>query len=107
VTAQLKSVFDRTLLLRRQEFKLRDKAGCAIAVGRSGNGSQEKTIETIHSWMHIHGMIVIGDPSHFGGVALEPAPEDQLGRASAIACANKLCDLLERSHGPASCWGGD
>lgn len=57
--------------------------------------------------MHIHGMIVVGDPSHFGGVALEPAPEDQLGRASATACANKLCDILERSHGPASCWGGD
>jgi multimeric flavodoxin WrbA len=107
VTAQLKAVLDRTLPLRRQGFKLKDKAGCAIAVGRSRNGGQEKTIESIHSWMHIQGMIIVGDSSHFGGIAVEPAFEDKMGRESAIACANKLCDLLERSHRPGSCWGGD
>jgi multimeric flavodoxin WrbA len=38
VTAQIKAVFDRTILLRRQGFKLKDKVGCALTVGASRNG---------------------------------------------------------------------
>lgn len=107
ITAQLKAVFDRTIPLRRQGFKLRDKAGCAIAVGGARNGGQEKAIETIHAWMHIHGMIVVGDNSHFGGIAVRPASEDRIGRNTVVASANKLCDLLERTGHRGSCWGGD
>ena len=33
VTAQLKAVFDRTIPLTRQGFRLKDKVGCAISVG--------------------------------------------------------------------------
>lgn len=107
VTAQLKAVFDRTIPLRRQGFRLKDKIGCAIAVGGARNGGQEKTIETIHAWMHIHGMIVVGDNSHFGGIAVRPASEDRIGRNTVVASANKLCDLLERTKKRGSCWGGD
>jgi multimeric flavodoxin WrbA len=106
VTAQIKAVFDRTILLRRQGFKLKGKVGCALTVGASRNGGQEKTIETIHNWMHMHGMIVVGDDSHFGGIAVRPAHEDRIGRKTVVASANKLCDLLE-SIKKSSCWGGD
>jgi multimeric flavodoxin WrbA len=92
VTAQLKAVFDRTIPLRRQG---------------SRNGGQEKTLETVHAWMHIHGMIVVGDDSHFGGIAVRPAAEDRIGRKTVVASANKLCDLLERLEKQKSCWGGD
>ena len=94
VTAQLKAVFDRTIPLRRQGFKLRNKIGCAIAVGGSRNGGQEKTLESIHAWMHIQGMIVVGDDAHFGGIAVRPAAEDRIGRKTVLASASKLCDLL-------------
>jgi multimeric flavodoxin WrbA len=97
VTAQLKAVFDRTILLRRQGFRLKEKVGCAIAVGGSRNGGQEKTIETIHAWMHIHGMVVVGDNSHFGGIAVRPATEDRIGLKTVQASASKVCDLLERT----------
>lgn len=106
VTAQIKAVFDRTILLRRQGFKLKDKAGCALTVGGSRNGGQEKAIETIHAWMHIQGMIVVGDDKHFGGIAVRPAAEDRIGRTTVIGSANKLCDLLEKIN-RSSCWGGD
>jgi multimeric flavodoxin WrbA len=106
VSAQLKSVFDRTILLRRQGFKLKDKVGCAISVGAARNGGQEKTIESIHNWMHMHGMIVVGDDNHFGGIAVRPAHEDRVGRKTIIASANKQCDLLERLK-KSNCWGGD
>jgi len=99
VTAQLKAVFDRTIPLRRQGFRLSNKIGCAIAVGGSRNGGQEKTLESIHAWMHIHGMIVVGDNAHFGGIAVRPAAEDRIGRKTVVASASKLCDLLrEKEH---------
>ncbi|HUS76165.1 MAG TPA: flavodoxin family protein [Methanothrix sp.] len=107
VTAQLKAVFDRTIPLRRQGFRLKDKIGCAISVGGARNGGQEKTLETVHAWMHIHGMIIVGDDAHFGGIAVRPAAEDRIGRKTVVATANKLCDLLERIEKPKSCWGGD
>jgi multimeric flavodoxin WrbA len=106
ITAQIKAVFDRTILLRRQGFKLKDKAGCALTVGGSRNGGQEKAIDAIHAWMHIQGMIVVGDDKHFGGIAVRPAAEDRIGRTTVIGSANKLCDLLERIR-RSCCWGGD
>jgi multimeric flavodoxin WrbA len=96
VTGQLKTIFDRTLVFRRQGFKLKDKVGGALAVGGSRNGGQEKTIQAIHDWMHIHGMIVVGDNSHFGGIAVRPAIEDKMGQETIRATANKICDVLER-----------
>jgi multimeric flavodoxin WrbA len=107
ITAQLKAVFDRTIPLRRQGFKLKDKVGCAIAVGGARNGGQEKALENVHAWMHIHGMIVVGDDAHFGGIAVRPAAEDRIGRKTVVASANKLCDLLERMELRKSCWAGD
>jgi multimeric flavodoxin WrbA len=107
VTAQLKAVFDRTIPLRRQGFRLKNKVGCAISVGGARNGGQEKVLETIHAWMHIQGMIIVGDDAHFGGIAVRPAAEDRIGRKTVVASANKLCDLLERTEKKKSCWGGD
>lgn len=99
ITAQLKAVFDRTIPFRRQGFKLKNKAGCALTVGGSRNGGQEKAIEAIHAWMHIHGMIVVGDDSHFGGISTRPAAEDRIGRKTVLASAAKVCHLLELMHG--------
>ncbi len=107
VTGQLKAVFDRTIPLRRQGFRLKDKIGCAVAVGGARNGGQEKALESIHAWMHIQGMVVVGDDAHFGGIAVRPAAEDRIGRKTVVASANKLCDLLERMEKQKSCWGGD
>jgi multimeric flavodoxin WrbA len=76
VSAQLKALFDRTILLRRNGFLLKGKVGGAIAVGGSRNGGQEFTIQAIHSWMHIHGMLVVGDKAHFVGIAVKPVESD-------------------------------
>jgi multimeric flavodoxin WrbA len=106
ITAQLKSIFDRTLLLRRQGFKLRNKAGCGITVGGARNGGQEKAMDSIHAWMHIHGMIIVGDNNHFGGIAVRPAFEDRIGRNTVVASAHKLCDILENLKGKSGYYAG-
>lgn len=95
MTAQLKALFDRSVQLRRQGFQLSNKFGAAMAIGGSRNGGQEKTIQTIHEWMHIHGMVIMGDGGHFGGILKKPAAEDEEGMQTAVDTINKLCDVLE------------
>ena len=95
MTAQLKALFDRTRPLRKRDFLLSGKIGGAIAVGGSRNGGQEKTIQAIHDWMHIHGMIIVGDNSHFGGIVYAPAESDVMGMQTVADTINKICDVLE------------
>jgi multimeric flavodoxin WrbA len=95
-TAQIKALFDRSVLLRRNNFRLAGKPGAAMAVGGSRNGGQEKTVQVIQDWMHIHGMIVVGDGGHFGGICHKPAAEDEEGRETVRATANRVCDVLDR-----------
>jgi multimeric flavodoxin WrbA len=78
VTAQLKALFDRSLVLRYgkgrvkdapgskggPEFLLTDKAGGAISVG-GGNG-QQLTILEILKWMVFQNMVVVGNRLDLG-----------------------------------------
>jgi len=96
VTAQIKALFDRSLPLRRNNFKLKNKIGAAIAVGGSRNGGQEYTIQAIHSWMNISGMIVVGDDSHFGGIVEAPFENDDVGRKTVDATVDKVCEVLKK-----------
>lgn len=96
LSSQTKALFDRTLPLRRDNFKLKDKIGAAIAIGRSRNGGQEYTIQAIHSWMHIHGMIVVGDNNHFGGAVAVPFEKDDVGKKTIDDTVDKVCWLLDR-----------
>lgn len=96
MTAQLKALLDRTILLRRNGYLLKGKLGAALAVGGSRNGGQEFTIQAIHSWMHIHGMIVVGDGAHFGGIATKPVESDETGLKTVHDTVNMLCDTLSR-----------
>ncbi|MGM5482783.1 MAG: flavodoxin family protein [Nanobdellota archaeon] len=82
ITSQLKALFDKTLPLRRNGFELKGKLGGAVSIGRSRNGGQELAIKDIHSWMLIHGMLVLGDSSHFGGMAVSDFAKDKIGKDS-------------------------
>ncbi|MGP8337258.1 MAG: flavodoxin family protein [Methanosarcinaceae archaeon] len=94
VTAQVKALFDRSVLLRRQGFQLKSKLGAAMAVGGSRNGGQEKTIQVVQDWMHIHGMIVTGDGGHFGGIVKKPAADDDEGMVTVKDTIDNICNIL-------------
>jgi multimeric flavodoxin WrbA len=96
VSAQIKAMFDRSVLLRRNGFLLKGKVGGAMAVGGSRNGGQEFTIQAIHSWMHIHGMVVVGDAAHFGGILLKPVESDDIGLETAKNTMDMICETLAR-----------
>jgi len=40
-------------------------------------------------------MIVVGDNSHFGGIAWNPVEEDSIGMQTVSETAKKLCEVLE------------
>jgi multimeric flavodoxin WrbA len=92
VSGQLKTLFDRTMPLRRKDFQLSGKIGGAIAVGGSRNGGQENVIRDIQNWMLIHEMIVVADKktAHFGGIANARNPGDVLNDAGGMATAENL-----------------
>ena len=101
ISGRLRTLFDRTLPLRRNNMMLAGKIGGAIAVGGSRNGGQEYTVQQIHAWMLIHEMIVVGDAktAHFGGIATGRDPgdvsNDQTGMKTVINLAEKIVKTLK------------
>lgn len=96
MSAQLKALFDRSVLLRRNGFLLKGKIAGAIATGGSRNGGQELTIQAIHSWMQIHGMVIVGDGGHFGGIAVKPVKSDEEGMKTVRDTVEMVCETLTR-----------
>jgi len=69
VTSQCKAFLDRCVMFRRNGFLFRDKVGGALAVGGVRSGGQEYALQTIHTAMLCHDMVVVSDgrpTAHFG-----------------------------------------
>lgn len=100
VSGKLKDFMDRTLVLRRDNFKLRNKVGGAIAVGASRNGGQEFVCMQIHNWMLLHEMIPVTDKetAHFGGIVWCPRgskpEEDKIGIQTCENLGKRVCEVL-------------
>ena len=95
ITAQMKAFMDRSVALRRNGFLLKDKLACAFAIGGTRNGGQELVIMQLQAFMHIHGMVPVGDDNHFGGIAYAPFAEDKIGQDTVIKTTQKICRLLK------------
>ncbi len=98
LTAQLKTLIDRSLPLRRNNFMLKNKVGAAIAVGGSRNGGQELVIQQIHAAMHIHSMIIVGDDNHFGGTVHNLFEKDEFGTKTVDGTVNKMIETIRLIH---------
>lgn len=102
VSGKLKTLFDRTLPLRRQGYLLKGKVGAALAVGGSRNGGQELVVQQIHSWMLLQEMMVVGDrkTAHFGGICVArnngDVLKDEVGLETVVNTALKVAETLEK-----------
>lgn len=94
MSAQLKALLDRSVALRRNGFLWKDKFAAVLAVGGSRNGGQELAIAQVQAFMHVQGMLPVGDDSHFGGIVQAPLLEDKLGQETVIKTAQKLARLI-------------
>jgi multimeric flavodoxin WrbA len=101
VTGMLKTLFDRSRTLRIN-WNLKDKICAAIAVGATKHGGQEHTLQTIHSWALIHGMILVADSdptAHFGGAAVAKQVDntfeiDEWGLQTARSVGRRVREVL-------------
>ncbi len=77
MAAELKSVFDRFVGVRR---KMEDKIDAAFATSGDPSGGKETTIMSIFQALLIYGMIIVGDPlsatGHYGVACVDP-PENK------------------------------
>jgi len=114
ITAQLKAMFDRGLILRYAkgspadspgvsggpQFLLQDKVGGAIAVGGGRNGGQELTIQAIHAWMLSQNMIVVGNNFGLGGTAQAGMPgevkKDEIGLSMAYHTGKRVTEVAKK-----------
>ena len=103
ISSRLAMVFERTLPLRRNGFKLKNKVGGALAVGGSRNGGQEAVIGIIQNWFTLHGMLVVGDDAptaHFGGIGVGrttgDAAKDDIGLETARNLGKHLAEVVKK-----------
>lgn len=104
VSAQLKSFWDKTRLLRREKYLI-NVVGGALAVGGSRFGGQETTLRALQDMMLCQGMIVVGDAhleedaGHQGACAQQPAAADVSGPARARVLARHVLEVAEVTAG--------
>ena len=102
ITSQLKMLMDRSRPLR-MDFKLKNRVGGAISVGGFRNGGQETTISSIHQFMLIHDMVIVGDGApmaHYGGtgvgVTLENMGSDETGLETSHNLGRRVAELASQ-----------
>jgi len=106
ITGMLKTLFDRSRTLR-VNWELKDKVCAAIAVGATKHGGQEHTLQAIHGWALIHGMILVADSdptAHFGGAAVAKQTEkgieiDEWGLKTARSVGKRVREVLKLVKG--------
>lgn len=103
MSAQLKSLFDRSVSFRRNNFAYEHKVAGAITVGRSRNGGQELVALDIAKCSMLHGMIIVPDSSptsHFGATLWSGHPEgienDKEGLATLDNLAKNVASIVKK-----------
>jgi multimeric flavodoxin WrbA len=98
VTGQMKTMMDRTVMLRvGNGFQLSGKVGAGIACGGFRNGGQELTLQCMHTFFLQQDMYAIADGprfSHSGATIVGRAEEDEIGLQTVKNLTDKIAGIL-------------
>ncbi len=100
ITAQLKALFDRSVMMYYVS-EMRDKVGGAITVGGSKNGGQELTLLQINTYFLMFDMVVASaEGGFYGGMATGndkgDVRKDKEGLEKARGVGRRMARLLKR-----------
>jgi multimeric flavodoxin WrbA len=101
ITGQLKTMMDRTIVMRPNygdELPMSGKVGAAIACGASRNGGQELTLQNIHTYLLQMNMLTISDGpnySHSGATIVREAEKDAWGLETVKNLALNIVRMLD------------
>ncbi len=101
VSGRIKTLMDRSITLRRDNYALKNRIGGGITSGASRNGGQEFVLGQIINFFLLQEMLPVSDKqtAHFGGIAWIPRgskPEDD--KTGIETCENlgkKICEVLK------------
>ena len=100
VTGQMKTMMDRTVLLRMgNRFELGGKIGAGIACGGFRNGGQELTLQCMHTFFLQQDMLAVADGprfSHSGAAIVGDASEDAIGLQTVRNLVAKIVKRFSR-----------
>ncbi|HEY9076498.1 MAG TPA: flavodoxin family protein [Anaerolineaceae bacterium] len=99
VTGQLKTLMDRSVLLRVSGWQMSGKIGAGIACGGFRNGGQELTLQCMHTYFLQQDMAAIADGprfSHSGATIVGRAAEDTLGLETIRNLVEKFIHILRK-----------
>jgi NAD(P)H dehydrogenase (quinone) len=98
MAAELKSVFDRFVGVRR---KMENKIGAAFATSADPSGGKETTMFSIIQAMMIYGMVIVGDPmsatGHYGAACVG-AP-DKAAEENAAKLGRRVAETAHKIWG--------
>jgi len=102
VTAQLKALFDRSIM-PYQGAQFKDKVGGAVTVGGATHGGQELTLTQINTYFLMFDMIVASaEEGYFGGMAtgndMGDVVKDEEGIKKARGVGRRMAHLLKKTR---------
>lgn len=103
MTAQCKAFLDRTILLKRNGRRLRNRIGAVVAVGQVRNGGQELTIQAVQAALLTHDMVLVSGAPHFGAALWSGGPGriagDEAGLEAARAVGRRVAEVAAMQVG--------
>ena len=102
VTAQLKALFDRSIM-PYQSAQFKDKVGGALTVGGATHGGQELTLSQINTYFLMFDMIVASaGEGYYGGMATGndrgDVKKDEEGIKKARGVGRRMAYLLDKTR---------
>ena len=98
VTGQMKTMMDRTVCLRVNDWQMSGKVGGGIACGGFRNGGQELTLVNMQTYFLQQDMVAVADGprfSHSGATIVGKASEDSIGLKTVENLVDKIIKTLQ------------
>lgn len=97
ITGQMKTMMDRSVFLRVNDWQMSGKVGGGIACGAFRNGGQELTLVNMQTFFLQQDMVAVADGpwfSHSGATIVGKASEDSLGLKTVENLVDKIIKTL-------------
>ena len=98
VTGKMKTMMDRSVVLRVNDWQMSGKVGGGIACGGFRNGGQELTLVNLQTYFLQQDMVAVADGprfSHSGATIVGKAAEDTIGLKTVENLVEKMIKTLE------------
>ncbi len=98
ITGQMKTMMDRSVCLRVNDWQMSGKVGGGVACGGFRNGGQELTLVNLQTFFLQQDMVAVADGprfSHSGAAIVGKASDDSIGLKTVENLVDKMAKTLQ------------